>query len=95
MKVNWHYYTSLDCLKNEDVEDGKHMECVFLNAPGAHWDVFGFLKYLINYESSKKKTGIFCVTQQTKYTNIGALEPMMIDQDSFNDEYDKVILLHL
>ncbi|GBC07212.1 hypothetical protein RclHR1_07310004 [Rhizophagus clarus] len=59
------------------------MNFVFLNAPGAPWDVFSFH----NYESSE--TGIFCVAQQIKYTNVETLETMIIDQDSFNDEYEK------
>ena len=82
MEESLRVYTSLDCLRDEDVE--KCMDYVFLNAPGAPWDVFGFLKY-INNESS----GILCVAQQIKYTNIGVLEPMIIDQDSFDDEYKR------
>ncbi|CAG8574422.1 7739_t:CDS:2 [Funneliformis caledonium] len=80
-------YTKLDFLRNEDVKNEKYMDFVFLNAPGAPWDVFGFHRY-VNYESSEN--GIFCIAQQIKYTNIEALEAMIIDQNSFNDEYEKV-----
>ncbi|GES91183.1 hypothetical protein GLOIN_2v1592612 [Rhizophagus clarus] len=81
MEESFRCYTKLDCLKNEDIKNEKYMDFVFLNAPGAPWDVFNFL----NYESSE--TGIFCVARQIKYTNI---ETMIIDQDSFNDEYERV-----
>ncbi|GES78968.1 hypothetical protein GLOIN_2v583658 [Rhizophagus clarus] len=84
MEESFCCYTKLDCLKNEDIKNEKYMNFVFLNALGAPWDVFSFL----NYESSE--TGIFCVTQQIKYTNVGTLETRTIDQDSFNDEYEKV-----
>ncbi|GBB85978.1 hypothetical protein RclHR1_12400006 [Rhizophagus clarus] len=85
MEESFCCYTKLDCLKNEDIKNEKYMNFVFLNALGAPWDVFSFL----NYESSE--TGIFCVTQQIKYTNVGTLETRTIDQDSFNDEYEKDI----
>ncbi|GBB92697.1 hypothetical protein RclHR1_20430004 [Rhizophagus clarus] len=83
MEESFRCYTKLDCLKNEDIKNEKYMNFVFLNAPGAPWDVFSFL----NYESSE--TGIFCVAQQIKYTNVETLETRTIDQDSFNDEYEK------
>lgn len=85
-------YTKLDCLKNEDIKNEKYMNFVFLNASGAPFDVFGFLKY-IKVESSE--TGIFLIAQQIKYAEIESLEPMIIDQCSFNDEYKKVIVFHL
>ncbi|GES76573.1 hypothetical protein GLOIN_2v1768376 [Rhizophagus clarus] len=84
IEENFRCYTKLDCLKNEDIKNKKYMNFVFLNAPRASWDVFSFL----NYESSE--TGTFCVVQQIKYTNIETLETMILDQDSFNDEYEKV-----
>src|SRR5947209_20622586 len=50
MEESLRCYTKLDCLRNEDVKNEKYMDCVFLNAPGAPWDVFGFLK-CNNYKS--------------------------------------------
>ena len=85
-------YIKLNVLRHEDVENEKYMNFVFLNASGAPWDVFGFLKY-VNYKSSEN--GIFCVAQQVKYTDIEVDKPMIINQDLFNKEYNKVIVLHL
>ena len=81
MDVSYHTYTKLEYLKNEDIE--KYTHCVFLNATGAPWDVFGFL-------NTNDEHGISCVVQQVKLTNIEALKQMTIDQELFNKEHTKV-----
>ena len=86
MRESFRCYAILDLLNNQDIE--KYMDCVFLNAKGAPWDVFSFLRY---HNDSK----VLWVTEQVKISETEALEPMIITQKIFDEEHTKVTLLHL
>src|SRR3954469_24586963 len=78
-------YTKMDCPYSEF---SKNISYTFLNADGAAWDVFVFLRMT--------KDKFLYIAQQVKITSVDANEPMIINQDLFNNEYTKVTtLLHL
>ncbi|CAB4430422.1 unnamed protein product [Rhizophagus irregularis] len=81
MRESFRCYTVLDLLNNQDIE--KYMDCVFLNAKGAPWDVFSLLRY---HNDSK----VLWVTEQVKISETEALEPMIITQKIFDEEHTKV-----
>ncbi|CAB4430039.1 unnamed protein product [Rhizophagus irregularis] len=76
-------YFDLDLLQNDDIE--KYTGCVFLNAAGAPWDVFGLLKCI---RSIRSEFEIFCLAQQLKLTTTSNV---VVDQKLFNNEHKKVI----
>lgn len=79
-----HGYITLDYLKNESINE--YMGHVFLNAPGAPFDVFGFF----DIEKHEHKTLFLC--EQVKLSDTEAVTPMVIDQKLFDEEHRKVIL---
>ena len=85
-----HDYITLDYLKNDCINE--YMGHVFLNAPGAPFDVFGFFD--INIEKHEHKT--LFLGEQVKLSDTEAVTPitMIIDQKLFDEEHRKVILLH-
>ncbi|CAG8815472.1 37851_t:CDS:2, partial [Gigaspora margarita] len=83
-----HGYIFIDYLMNDDIE--KYIGYVFLNAVGAPWDVFGFLNMTYHTNDGRSESGILCVVQQEKLTNIEAIKSIIIDQDLFDEEHKKV-----
>jgi hypothetical protein len=94
MRESYRCYTVLDLLNDQDIE--KYMDYVFLNAEGAPWDVFSFLRYHNSPEPVMiTVSNVLRVILQVKISKIEAHEPMIITQEIFNGEHTKVTLLHL
>ncbi|CAG8500202.1 16689_t:CDS:2 [Funneliformis caledonium] len=72
-------YTKMDC---PYLDISKNISYTFLNADGAVWDVFVFLRIT--------KDKFLCIAQQVKITSVDANKPMTINQALFNNEYTKV-----
>jgi len=84
-----HDYITLDYLKNDCINE--YMGHVFLNAPGAPFDVFEFF----DIEKHKHKT--LFLGEQVKLSDTEAVMPMIIviDQKLFDEEHCKVILVKM
>src|SRR4051812_27502054 len=76
-----HGYITLDYLMNNYIK--KYIGHIFLNAPGAPFDVFEFL----NTSIEEHKVEILFLAKQMKLTDIGAVTPMIINQELFDKEH--------
>ncbi|GES81538.1 hypothetical protein GLOIN_2v583658 [Rhizophagus clarus] len=78
-------FYKLNVLKKENIENYKN--CVFLNASGSALDAFGILN-IKNHETNVSE--IVFINLQTKITDPKAINPMVINEIKFDDEYKKV-----
>jgi len=88
----------------EDEKEKDYKNHIYINSPGALWDVFGFIEFNEMESPSSglqqiKKTDpgllLLCMAQQMKETDPKSVRQMIINDDLFKKELGKVVLASL